>query len=129
MTTAEHMAELTEQVLVRFREELAEAFGDDEVLHLARRAEARFSTDLGRRMRALVDTERYSRARDAVVLFIHEARCDARATGRCSGYSATDYARADEVLLMCRWDDAIAVMRAWQARGYVGDWHTVAGDR
>lgn len=47
-------------VLQRFTEELAEADAL-QFEHLAQRAEARYSTELGDRMRALVDCERASR--------------------------------------------------------------------
>jgi hypothetical protein len=55
--TAEQMAALTEQVLARFQEELIEA-DDRQLVHLAQRAEARYSSLLGQRMRGLVDDER-----------------------------------------------------------------------
>jgi predicted ArsR family transcriptional regulator len=56
-TTQPDMAALTEQVVARFAAELAEA-GPAQLEHLAQRAEARYASDLGRRMRAMVDTER-----------------------------------------------------------------------
>lgn len=52
---------LTLQVLGRFAEELAEA-GAVQLDHLAQRAEARYTTELGDRMRELVDYERAARA-------------------------------------------------------------------
>lgn len=53
--------ELTLQVLARFAVELAEA-GPAQLDHLAQRAEARYTTELGDRMRELVDYERAARA-------------------------------------------------------------------
>jgi hypothetical protein len=50
------MSDLTAKVLTRFAEELAEA-GDQQLRHLAQRAEARYTTNLGDQMRVLVDTE------------------------------------------------------------------------
>lgn len=58
--TAAQMAQLTQQVLDRFAVELAEA-GPAQLEHLAQRAEARYASDLGGRMRALVDAERSAR--------------------------------------------------------------------
>lgn len=52
---------LVNAVLDRFREELAEA-GAVQLEHLAERAEGRYSTAIGARMRALVDAERARRA-------------------------------------------------------------------
>jgi hypothetical protein len=60
--TAAEMAKLTEQVLARFHEELIEA-DDRQLLHLAQRAEARYASVLGQRMRGLVDDERERRVR------------------------------------------------------------------
>jgi hypothetical protein len=65
--TAEQMAKLTEQVLARYREELIEA-DDRQLIHLAQRAEARYSSLLGQRMRGLVDDERDRRVRRHVEL-------------------------------------------------------------
>lgn len=53
--------ELTLQVLRRYAVELAEA-GPAQLAHLAQRAEARYTTELGDRMRELVDYERAARA-------------------------------------------------------------------
>jgi hypothetical protein len=58
--TAEQMTALRELVLLRFAVELAEA-GPAQLEHLAQRAEARYTTDLGDCMRALVDLERGTR--------------------------------------------------------------------
>lgn len=55
------MADLTTKVLARFAVELAEA-DTLQLVHLAQRAEARYSSDLGERMRGLVDAERTRRA-------------------------------------------------------------------
>lgn len=52
--------ELNNRVLARFAAELAAA-GPEQLEHLARRAECRCCTDLGERMRALVDDERARR--------------------------------------------------------------------
>jgi hypothetical protein len=52
---------LTLQVLARFAEELAEA-GSAQFDHLAERAEGRYTTELGDRMREMVDYERAMRA-------------------------------------------------------------------
>ena len=54
------MQALTESVVNRFAEELAEA-DTLQLTHLAQRAEARYTSDLGARMRALVDAERSRR--------------------------------------------------------------------
>lgn len=59
--TPEQMTALTNQVLVRFEQELADA-GPEQLEHLARRAEGCYCTDLGRRERELVDFERARRA-------------------------------------------------------------------
>lgn len=67
LTRAERMAELTERVLARFREELVEADAL-QLQHLAQRAEARYSSPLGERMRALVTDELDRRVRRAVEL-------------------------------------------------------------
>lgn len=61
------MAALTEQVLTRFHEELIEA-DDRQLVHLAQRAEAKYASDLGARMRQLVDDEHDRRVRRAVEL-------------------------------------------------------------
>jgi len=65
--TAEPMAALTEQVLARFHEELIEA-DDRQLIHLAQRAEARYSSQLGEQMRALVDGEHERRRRQCLGL-------------------------------------------------------------
>lgn len=59
---AEQMAELVDLVLARFHQELIEA-DDRQLVHLAQRAEARYDSGLGERMRALVDGERERRRR------------------------------------------------------------------
>jgi hypothetical protein len=58
--TREQMTALTNAVLRRFQQELAEA-GPEQLEHLARRAEGCYCTDLGARERALVDDERSRR--------------------------------------------------------------------
>jgi acyl carrier protein phosphodiesterase len=50
------IATLTDKVLARYAVELAEADAR-QLVHLAQRAEARYASDLGARMRALVDAE------------------------------------------------------------------------
>lgn len=52
--------ELVNKVLARFSDELAEA-DDLQLRHLAERAEGRYTTALGDRMRDLVDEERARR--------------------------------------------------------------------
>jgi hypothetical protein len=59
--TPEQMTALTNRVLARFEQELADA-GPDQLEHLARRAEGCYCTDLGKRERELVDFERARRA-------------------------------------------------------------------
>lgn len=120
---AAHMAELSKQVLARFAEELAQALGADELLHLARRAEGLYATDLGRQMRELVDAERYRRIRKTITLHMHTAACR---TTACDGASSTDYSRADEVMLLLGWEPALQCMRRWEAVGYTCDWRDLA---
>lgn len=60
--TAEQMAELVDLVLARFQEELIEADAA-QLVHLSQRAEARYSSILGDRMRGLVDDEHERRRR------------------------------------------------------------------
>lgn len=55
------MDDLVRKVLARFAVELREADDDLQLVHLAQRAEARYASDLGNRMRALVDDERARR--------------------------------------------------------------------
>lgn len=57
----EHMTALVNAVVARFQDELA-AGSDAELHHLANRAEGRYASDLGDRMRACVDYERTRRA-------------------------------------------------------------------
>jgi len=64
--TAASMQELTRKVLARFADELAEA-DDLQLIHLAQRAEARYASDLGDRMRDLVDAERSRRVFTAAI--------------------------------------------------------------
>jgi hypothetical protein len=54
------MAALADKVVARFAQELAEA-DELQLEHLAQRAEARYTSDLGKRMRDLVDFERSRR--------------------------------------------------------------------
>lgn len=65
MIAAAQMAALVDQVLARFADELLEADAL-QLTHLAQRAEARYQSDLGARMRALVDAERGHRAAQIV---------------------------------------------------------------
>jgi hypothetical protein len=58
--TPERMAELTAAVLANFARDLAAA-DERQFEHLARRAEGRYATDLGRLERDLVNTERERR--------------------------------------------------------------------
>lgn len=57
---AAQMADLTNRVVARYQTELAEA-DQLQLDHLAQRAEARYSSDLGGRMRACVDFEKARR--------------------------------------------------------------------
>jgi hypothetical protein len=60
------MTALADKVVARFAQELAEA-DTLQLEHLAQRAEARYTSDLGKRMRDLVDFERSRRVFTAAV--------------------------------------------------------------
>jgi hypothetical protein len=61
MSPEQMLDQLTDQVLARYQEELIEADAA-QLVHLSQRAEARYNSNLGERMRALVDGEHERRA-------------------------------------------------------------------
>lgn len=67
VVTAAVMDDLTRKVLARFAEELGAA-DDLQLIHLAQRAEARYASNLGERMRELVDAERSRRVFTAAIV-------------------------------------------------------------
>jgi hypothetical protein len=109
---ADAMTDLVNTVLARYAADLRAAADGPEFEHLARRAEARFNTDLGRRERDLVDEERARRVFTASIEAVLElqqanavllkARLDGTATDTMRW--RVDAARAVwDALQICDW--------------------------